>query len=359
MPLFRNPPWRVRSTMRAQDMSQVWPWGMKFAGVDKLWQSTQGDGVLGCILDTGYDATHPDLAGQVVGSQDFSGSAYGVDDRQGHGTHTLGTQCACDNGIGVIGVAPKLKMLVGKVLGDDGSGSSSAVTAGIQWAQKEKADYISMSLGSAQGDPAIYDALQAYVADGGLVICAAGNDGREIDPQTGQELDTIGYPAKWGDVAVAVGAYDEQGNIASFSSRGPELDVIAPGVNVLSTWPGGKYAYLDGTSMATPFVAGCIALILAARKSQGLPKIASEAELKRSLFAAAIPQGSASGTTNDWGHGFINPGGMFDDLTVTPSPNTPAIGSSGDPNTIQLGPFNVYGLFSVEAFVTLLNPPSG
>jgi subtilisin family serine protease len=159
----------------------------------------------------------------------------------------------------VIGVAPRCRLLVAKVLGDDGSGTSDAVAAGIDWAADAGADILSMSLGSPHPAEEIHAAIRRAVAKGKFVICAAGNDGRDR---------SVNYPARWEDT-VAVGAVDRNGAVARFSSRGPEVDLCAPGQDILSTFFAGGYAKLSGTSMATPFVAGVVALMLAKHRASG------------------------------------------------------------------------------------------
>jgi subtilisin family serine protease len=298
-PVFRLPPWKCEATYRAEELAEVVDWSLAAYKVPDQWKQTKGQGVKVAVLDTGIDTTHRDLATAIDAIEDFTGSRTGPVDHQGHGTHTAGTIAARQNGVGVIGVAPECRLLIGKVLGDDGSGGPDSVAAGIHWAVGQGADIISMSLGSPQASPEIYAAIQAAAAAGKFIICAAGNDG-----DTG--TDDIGYPARWSE-CVAVGAVDENGQVAFFSSRGPELAVAAPGVNILSTFLNGGYARLSGTSMATPFVAGVVALMLAKhRATGGKTPLASVNDLREHLAKTADDAGPA-GRDPAYGWGLIDP----------------------------------------------------
>lgn len=339
---WKLPPWQWRASVFMSDMKQVVPWGLEFAGVQSVWSQAQGEGELIAVLDTGIDQSHPDLKDQIEGVRDFTGSAYGTDDRQGHGTHTAGTLVAIDNGIGVIGVAPKAKIIVYKCLGDSGEGSNAQVAAAIRQAKKDGATILSASLGSEIPDEGVHEALQDFLAGGGIAVFAAGNRG--LIRRRGTVLNTVDYPARWDNLVLAVGAYDEQGNIASFSARGPEVDVMAPGVNIISTWPDGRYAYLDGTSMATPFIAGTVALIQSYRTKMNLPRMANQAEVEREFQAlSTVP----AGTT----YPLVNVKGMFDSIVVPAPPNI----NDEDSSVAKFGPFNVGGLFAVTVLVSSLN----
>jgi subtilisin family serine protease len=241
------------------------------------------------------------LADAIDDARDFTGSRHGPADRQGHGTHVAGTIAARANEVGVIGVAPLCRLLIGKVLGDDGSGTSDAVAAGIDWAADSGADVLSMSLGSPQPATEIHAAIRRAVAKGKFVICAAGNDGRDR---------SVNFPARW-EETVAVGAVDRNGAIARFSSRGPEVDICAPGQDVLSTFFGGSYAKLSGTSMATPFVAGVVALMLAKHRAHGgATPINNQSQLLEHLKRTARDAGPV-GHDPAYGFGLIDPASVI------------------------------------------------
>ncbi|MFI8008143.1 S8 family serine peptidase [Streptomyces sp. NPDC086010] len=240
-----------------------------------LWKTgDEGQGVKVAVLDTGADTGHPDLAGRVSAAEDFSGSG-NTGDHFGHGTHvaaTVGGSGTASAGTRR-GVAPRADLLIGKVLGDDGYGSSSQVIAGMEWAAEEDADVVNMSLGAdlqTDGTDPMSQALDTLSATTGtLFVVAAGNAG----PAEG----TVGSPGA-ADSALTVGAVDRDDSLASFSSRGPrhgdaaaKPDVTAPGVDIVAARAAGtgmghpvdaSYTAASGTSMATPHVAGAAALLL-------------------------------------------------------------------------------------------------
>ncbi|MFF4837481.1 S8 family serine peptidase [Streptomyces sp. NPDC001315] len=244
-------------------------------GAPDVWQAGyRGDGVKVAVLDTGVDQTHPDLAGRIAEAKDFSGSS-GTGDVFGHGTHVasiVGGSGAASGGR-YKGVAPAAQLLVGKVLGDDGYGSESQVIAGMEWAASQDAKVVNMSLGSEEAtdgtDPMSQALNELSRSTGTLFVVAAGNSGE-------QGTATVGSPGA-ADDALTVGAVDRDDSLAPFSSRGPRLgddvakpDVTAPGVGIVAARAAGTtmgdpvdehYVAASGTSMATPHVAGAVALL--------------------------------------------------------------------------------------------------
>ena len=229
-------------------------WGYAKVFAPDAWSVTHGSSnVKVAVLDTGIFAGHPDLQGKVVASSNFT-TAPDVSDRQGHGTHVAGTIAAStNNGVGVAGMGYATSLIIGKVLGDDGSGYTSWSASGIYWAADQGAKVISMSLGSTTSCSVTYQAAIDYAwARGAVVVAAAGNDG------------TLGTdsPASCNHV-VSVAASTTSDALAYFSNYGPTITVAAPGDSILSTTNDGSYGYKSGTSMATPHVAGLLALIWA------------------------------------------------------------------------------------------------
>lgn len=295
-PIFTLPPFKVEQIFTTS--AETVDWGLQLFGVPQLWRLTKGAGVKVAVLDTGCAPTHPDLRDAILKSKDFTRSPSGAADVQGHGTHCAGVIAARENSTGVIGIAPGAGLLIGKVLGDNGSGSLTSVAAGIDWAVEQGANVISMSLGSPDGAPALKTAVDRAAAAGVFVICAAGNEG--------PSLDTVGYPAMY-DSVVSVGAVDSRKRIAGFSSRGTRVDVVAPGVDILSCYPPRNLAKLSGTSMATPFVAGVVALMVAKHRELGTASdLKTGADLVRHLKATAVDAGPA-GFDTAYGWGLINP----------------------------------------------------
>jgi len=227
------------------------------------WGNSQGKGIRVGVVDTGIDFNHPDLRTNYSGGASFVPSAPTPMDDQGHGTHCAGTIAAAINGSGVVGVAPQASLYAAKVLDRNGSGQFSWVIAGIDWCIQNKMHIISMSLGGSAAPTALQTICNLAWARGLLIVAAAGNaqGPQPVPPAT----SNVGFPGKYKNV-IAVSAIDSGNVITSFSSRGPEVDLCAPGLNVLSTAPGGGYATMSGTSMACPHVAGAAALAWGAHR---------------------------------------------------------------------------------------------
>lgn len=271
-------------------------WAGSLLGIPDVWVQTQGQNTTVAVLDTGVDTDHPDLESAIIGSRDFTGD--GIEDVNGHGTHCAGIVAARLNGSGFVGVAPKCNLLIGKVLGNDGSGAYSWISEGVYWAVENGATIISMSLGGPQSDHGLYEAIQYALFYGVHVICAAGNEGALFE-------NSIGYPGRYGGV-ITVGAHDPNGNPSGFSSRGGEVDLLAPGSDIWSTWLDGGFAELSGTSMATPFVAGLAALIVSkhlSSQSNDTPLQNTE-DLKNHLLRMASHPGWHD---NQTGYGPLQP----------------------------------------------------
>jgi thermitase len=231
---------------------QFYGWEIKKFNIENEWKYSQGEGIKIAVVDTGCDLDHPDLKNNLLQGKNFVELGKDPYDVCGHGSHTAGTIAAENNGLGMVGVAPKAKIIPVKVLNDQGSGSLDDVVKGIVWSADIGADFISMSLGSPQPSPELKKAIEYAASKGSIVFCAAGNSGESVD---------IMYPAKF-DQTIAIGAIDENLERTSFTCSGETLDFLSPGHNILSCVPGHKYAMMSGTSMSTPFAVGCAALFL-------------------------------------------------------------------------------------------------
>ncbi|MGN1401585.1 MAG: S8 family peptidase [Bacillus sp. (in: firmicutes)] len=262
------------------------PGGIELIQAPAVWDKTEGEGITVAVLDTGCDDSHPDLKERVKGGRNFTNDDRGNQDiymdYNGHGTHVAGTIAATKDGTGVTGAAPKADLLIVKVLNKNGSGQYAWIIKGIEYAIEQKVDIISMSLGGPQDVPELHKAIQKATREGILVVCAAGNDGDGDDT-----TDELAYPGCYNEV-ISVGAVDLQRRSSRFTNSHNELDLVAPGEKIKSTYLGGKYASLSGTSMATPHVSGALALIKnMANKSFG--RTLTEPELYAQLIKRTVP----------------------------------------------------------------------
>ncbi|AZV52040.1 S8 family peptidase [Bacillus pumilus] len=254
----------------------------------ELWSSGfKGKGITIAVLDTGCDTEHPDLKDQIIGGKNFTdddnGDAENVKDYNGHGTHVAGTIAATDQNGGILGVAPEAKLLIVKVLGgENGSGKYEWIINGINYAAEQKVDIISMSLGGPSNEPALQEAIQNAVKSGVLVVCAAGNEG-DGDERT----EEFSYPAAYNEV-IAVGSASLARESSEFSNANKEIDLVAPGEDILSTLPNHKYGRLTGTSMAAPHVSGALAIIKNAEEEAFQRKL-TEPEVYAQLVRRTLP----------------------------------------------------------------------
>ena len=263
---------RSSPTMQALDETTA-TWGLQATNVVNSRYS--GRGIRVAVLDTGLDLTHPDFVGRKIVSRSFIENEE-VQDKQGHGTHCIGTAC------GVLnppippryGVAYNAEIFVGKVLSNQGSGTDSGILAGIEWAIANGCQIVSMSLGAPTFPGQQFSGLFEVAADrslrnGTLIIAAAGNESNRPS-----QVSPVAHPANCPSI-MAVAALDSQLQVARFSNRGinfngGQIDISAPGVDIYSTYPmPTRYERLNGTSMATPHVAGIAALHAQATGAKG------------------------------------------------------------------------------------------
>ncbi|HEY1078774.1 MAG TPA: S8 family serine peptidase [Bdellovibrio sp.] len=220
----------ARTSSAQQKVGQQTPWGIYSVKAPQAWAaSKKGEGARVLVLDTGIDEAHPSLKANFEAGKDFTGNSSGSDytDSIGHGTHVAGTIAGVLDKKGFTGVAPKAKILAGRVCAANGC-SNVAIAQGINWGIQQKVDVISMSLGGMWSTPAERDAVSRADKAGVTVVAASGNDGTQ----------RVSYPAALPTV-IAVGAVDINHKKADFSQWGPELAVVAPGVAVVSSVPMG------------------------------------------------------------------------------------------------------------------------
>lgn len=252
--------------------SSIATWGIE--QTNTLQSNFTGAGVKVAVLDTGIDLQHPDFKGRIITTSSFVPNQT-VQDIAGHGTHCIGTACGNKSNVGVrYGIANNAHIFVGKVLNNAGKGAQAWILNGMQWAGNNGCKVVSMSLGSpglqSGFDPAYERAAKFILSKGGIMVAAAGNDSRR---STGF-IAPVGSPANCPSI-LAVAALDANVvggnvnfNVADFScgsvfpNPGSQVDIAGPGVGVFSSWPmPTRYRTISGTSMATPHVAGLLALL--------------------------------------------------------------------------------------------------
>jgi subtilisin family serine protease len=340
-----NPPWDKRIEVTAQSLGPpIIPWEQQFLGIPALQKISRGAGVTVAICDTRIDENHPDFKDAIVHSHDFT-SAPITDTIPDHGTWCAGKVGSRDNGQGFAGIAPDCKLGIYRIFDDRESGSDVWIAAGMRQAIADQCDILSFSGGSSQASPLIQAALLDAVKAGMLIVVAGGNNGVVVGAG-GVELNTLGYPAAWGHLGLAVGALDQTGHIASFSSRGPQLMTMAPGVHCFSCLPNNSYGYLDGTSMACPQVAGALALALSYARANGMTLIQNQGQLEMAIQKTSLPPTGMTGPNFDWGFGTVNPAGLLG-LAKAAVPATPAAPALASADSFHAGPINLQPFFPI------------
>ncbi|MEH1825938.1 MAG: S8 family peptidase [Nostoc sp.] len=311
-------------------------WGADLVKAPEVWaHGYTGKGVVVAVLDTGVDYNHEDLSNNIwTNSKEIPGNGIDDDgngyvddssgwnfsdnnnntlDQNGHGTHVSGTIAGENNNYGVTGIAYDAKIMPVKVLNDSGSGSYSSIAKGIHYAVDNGANVINLSLGGGSSNRTLESAINYASSKGVIVVMAAGNDGNS----------SPGYPARYAyKSGIAVGAVDRNNNMPDFSNRSGTNEisyVTAPGVKVYSSVPNNQYATYSGTSMATPHVAGIVALMLSAN-----PNL-TDAQVRQIVTETA---GNSTQTTNS-SFNFSNVSSLASQVIAeTPGNNTQTTSSS-------------------------------
>ena len=231
-------------------------WGVKTINAHKVWKYTKGEGVKVAVIDTGVDMNHPDLKSKIKGTINiFDKTTRDITDVYGHGSHIAGLIAG-----ELTGVAPNANLYIANVLNDKGLGRVVDILDGVTYAINKNVDILCMSLGVNRRLPQILEErIKKAVKKGIIVVCATGNNGKQ----------GVAYPASY-DFVIGVGGVNQNLERADFSNYGFDMDIVAPSVDILSTWKDGKYAYMSGTSTASPLVAGGIALIKSYYRKQGI-----------------------------------------------------------------------------------------
>jgi hypothetical protein len=318
----------LASSLQAVNATQTVPYGIDMVQARDVWDVNR-DGVVDsgaptgsnrtvCIIDTGLDITHEDIAGVIVDGYD--GNLIWYQDGYGHGTHVAGTIMAMNNSYGVVGVTPgTVQLYIVRVFGDNGKWAySSTLIDAAYRCQAGGANIISMSLSGSTYSSTENAGFADLYADGILSVAAAGNAG----------TSRYAYPASYNSV-ISVAAIDSNMVRASFSQYNDQVELAAPGVAVLSTVPGNLYEAWSGTSMATPHVSGVAALVWSSDTSL------TNAEVRSALQASAHDLG-ATGKDNYYGYGLVQAkdaldllgGGGGDNTAPTVSITSPANGAT-------------------------------
>ncbi|WP_147804219.1 S8 family peptidase [Alkalicoccus halolimnae] len=285
-------PFKVENRFKAS--SKV-PAGVEMVEAPSFWTlSNRGYGQVIAVLDTGCQSDHPDLKGQIIDGKNFTGDYNGdesnFEDNNGHGTHVAGTIAAAETGSGVIGVAPDAKLLILKVLSGEGGGSMQGIIDAIHYAVEWRGDngervrVMNMSLGGPQDIPELHEAVKNAVDHDVAVVCAAGNEG-----DGNLETDEFAYPGAYNEV-IQVGAVNFNGELTRFTNTNDEIDLVAPGKDILSTYLDSGYSDLTGTSMAAPHVAGALA-VLTNWAEKGFNRHIGEAEMYAQIIRRTTPLG--------------------------------------------------------------------
>ncbi|WP_174612805.1 S8 family peptidase [Virgibacillus ihumii] len=275
---YAEPNYKMTVTWSPNDTYATpgYQYGLFTTYTDSAWNIARGDSSQEiAVLDTGVDYTHEDLDNKTILGYDFVQNDYRPMDQNGHGTHVAGIAAAeTNNSTGIAGMAPNTSILAVRVLDAQGSGSLADIADGIRYAANQNAEVINLSLGCNCDTQTLENAVNYAWNQGSVIIAAAGNDG----------VSTTFEPASYENV-LAVGAVNSNNQIASFSNYGPWVDVMAPGVDIASTYPNNRYVYMSGTSMASPSVAGLAGLLA----GQGRNNV----EIRQAIENTAYSIGSA------------------------------------------------------------------
>jgi thermitase len=277
----------------------AYQWHLPKVNAPAAWDSTTGSaGVTVAVVDSGVQATHPDLAGRVLAGYDFVNNDADPSDDNGHGTAVAGVAAAKGNdGIGVAGAAWNVSILPVKVMAANGSGSHSAIANGINYSADRGARIVNLSIGGTSSSRTLQSSVNYANSKGCILIAAAGNNGSS----------TTVYPAAYSGVT-AVSALTPTDTLASFSSYGSFVDISSPGEGITTSWVNGGYVTISGTSFSSPLVAGIAALALSVNPSLSNTAVAS-------LLTSNADDLGAPGADIYFGAGRVNAGRVVSGAT--------------------------------------------
>ncbi|MFA7636342.1 MAG: S8 family peptidase [Monoglobales bacterium] len=249
----------VKSILQDTDGERM-DYGVSMSGASLEWRESMGEGIKVSVIDSGVDLYHPDLVGRIKKYANFtSPNREDVTDENGHGTHVAGIIAASKNGRGIVGVAPMASLYIAKAFDKHGMADDYSVSKSLDWLMENKVNIINMSFSSSKV-PSYYDKIKKAYDMGIIIICAAGNSGNIKNRQ-------LGYPGRFSET-ISVASVDMNGKVSDFSSKNVGADIAAAGFEILSCYPGGRYARFSGTSMAAPIISGAAAILQRKSKSR-------------------------------------------------------------------------------------------
>jgi subtilisin family serine protease len=292
-------PYTRKEVVTTQEIKQISGWQITAFNIPDTWAYSKGDNVRIAVIDTGCDLDHPDLKENLLEGHNFINPSQLPQDDNDHGTHVTGSICATNNGLGVVGIAPKAKVMPLKVLDKDGSGSMELAAKAVRYAVEMDVDMMCMSMASGRPLASLRKAIKIATNKGIPVFCAGGNVNKTMD---------ILYPARYPET-IAIAALDKNFSRAAFSNTSKHnLDFLAPGVDILSTVRGGWYSVFSGSSMAAPFAVGVAALLLAAKRKYHLSiSLGSVDDYRRAFREHGVELDKFNGDKMFLGAGIIDP----------------------------------------------------
>ncbi|MGW9101548.1 S8 family peptidase [Priestia megaterium] len=283
---YAEPNHMLKAFYTPNDSFFAYQYGPQKVQAPDAWDVTTSNGNIKiAIIDTGVQLNHPELAIKLWPGYNFVEGNLNPNDGNGHGTHVAGIAGALtENGLGIAGIAPSASIIPVRALDNSGNGTLSNIANAITYSTNAGAKVINLSLGSSQGSITLENAINHAWNQGVVIVAAAGNEAS----------NTLTYPAAYQNV-IAVASTDINDQKSDFSNYGTWVEVSAPGSTILSTYTGSYYAYLSGTSMACPHVAGLAALLAAQGKNN--------VQIKNTILSTCDP---VPGTGSYWTYGRIN-----------------------------------------------------
>lgn len=299
-PTSQIPSYKLHGVGDIETLSQIYPQNITALKIPKIWKRTQGKGIIVAVLDTGIQL-HSDLAQNIdiSRSRSFIEGENIFDTTIGHGVHVSGIVASQNDEKGIVGVAPQATIVSVKVLNKFGSSQGNSITEGLKYCLQLQPDIINLSLGSSSPLPDAHEIIKQLYKNGVVMVASAGNNGDAH----------VLYPAAYDEV-IAVGSSSSSfaQDRSLFSSYGQELDIMAPGEEIFSTFIDNRYAVMSGTSQAAPHVSGIVALLLSYHKNKDINL--TPYQVRKMLLDNTVDVGP-SGFDEQNGWGLVDPDKLF------------------------------------------------